>query len=268
MKESLEFYNKFDKKLINDYVLGNIRIVCAIKKLVQFIPNASKNILDIGCGLGWSSHEFAKAFPDAQVEGIDLSPVLIETASKLFDQPNLDYKCYDLTQGLPEQKYDAILMIDVYEHIPCNDRAEFHKSIKQRLNDQGCLILACPSKYHQAYLKNNNPEGLQPVDEDVDFNTIQQVAKVINGEVVFFEYQSIWNEYDYLYAIIEIKPIYTKIDSNLTGISIDLETKPEREHRVLERLGIEIPKAQVEKKKPSLKRFLKRVKKKLKQYRP
>src|SRR5690554_3862752 len=173
MKESLEFYNHFDKKLINDYVLGNKRLVSAIHNLGKFIPKDSKNILDIGCGLGWSSHEFAKAFPSSQVLAVDLSPVLIDTASKLFDDlENLTFKSYDLTQGLPIGLRDAIVMIDVYEHIPIIDREQFHKSIKDVLTNNGRFILACPSKYHQEYLKKNNPDGLQPIDEDVDFNTI------------------------------------------------------------------------------------------------
>ena len=197
MRESLEFYNQFDKKLINDYVLGNRRIVSAIKNLGQFVPKDVKSILDIGCGLGWSSHEFSRAFPASRVFAVDLSPVLIEAASKLFGtQENLTFKSCDLTQGLPKDVYNAIIMIDVYEHIPFVERDSFHKTIKSVLSNDGRLILACPSKYHQAYLKNNNPSGLQPVDEDIDFETIKTIANDIDGEVIFFEYQNIWMNYD------------------------------------------------------------------------
>ena len=85
MKDSLDYYNNFDVKLINDYVLGNIRIESAITNLGMFIPNDATNILDIGCGLGWSSHEFSKHFKGANILGIDLSPVLIDKAKKLLD---------------------------------------------------------------------------------------------------------------------------------------------------------------------------------------
>jgi len=265
MKESLEYYNKFDKKLINDYVLGNKRIVNAIRQLGSFIPKNSKNILDIGCGLGWSSHEFAKAFSTSEVLAVDLSPVLIDTASKLFDsQNNLTFKSYDLTQGLPKNIYNAIVMIDVYEHIPLVDRVEFHKSIKNILAKNGRFILACPSKYHQDYLKKNNPSGLQPVDEDVDFETINNIAKDIDGEVTFFEYQNIWNNYDYLYAVIERNPQYGNRDKAIKGSVLNLEQQKERELRVKLKLGIHIKQKKTKNKATSIKSVLKRIKNKLK----
>ena len=181
MKESLEFYNNFDKKLIDDYVLGNKRIESAIINLCSFIPLSSKNILDVGCGLGWSSYEFSKHLKNSQVLGIDLSNVLVKTASKLFRNSNLSFEVFDVTKDLPEMKFDAIVMIDVYEHIPIDNRQNFHKSLKKLLNEQGRLILACPSKYHQLWLKKNKPEGLQPVDEDVDNKVITEIAKDIGG---------------------------------------------------------------------------------------
>lgn len=265
MKESLEFYNQFDKKLINDYVLGNKRIVSAIKSLGQFIPIDSKNILDIGCGLGWSSHEFAKSFPNSQVLAVDLSPVLIDTASKLFGgQENLTFESYDLTQGLPTDVYDAIVMIDVYEHIPAEERIVFHKSLKRILSSNARLIMACPSKYHQDYLKNNNPAGLQPVDEDVDFETIQSIAKDISGEVIFFEYQSIWRNYDYLYTIIEINPKYGNSSNIIKGSLLNIESRKERELRAQLKLGIKIEQKNKQKKVATIKRIMKTIKKKLK----
>lgn len=265
MKESLEFYNKFDKKLINDYVLGNKRIVSAIENLGQFVPKEAKNILDIGCGLGWSSYEFSKSFPASHVFAVDLSPVLIATASKLFGhQQNLTFKVCDLTQGLAiENRYNAIIMIDVYEHIPIKERNTFHKTIKSVLSEQGRLILACPSKYHQSYLRNNNPSGLQPVDEDVDFESIKTIANDIEGEVIFFEYQSIWMNYDYFYAVIEINPIYGSNARKIKGDALILEKENERAQRVKTKLNIQVECIKKSKKNHVLKTILKRIKNKL-----
>ena len=265
MEESLEFYNNFDKKLINDYVFGNKRIVSAIRNLGQFVSEEAKSILDIGCGLGWSSYEFSKAFPIAHVCAVDLSPVLIDTASKLFGgQKNLSFKVCDLTQGLDvENRYDAIIMIDVYEHIPIKERNAFHKGIKRVLKEQGRLILACPSKYHQSYLRNNNPSGLQPVDEDVDFESIKTIANDIEGEVIFFEYQSIWMNYDYFYAVIEINPLYGSNTRKIKGDALILEKENERAQRVKTKLNVQVESNKKSKNYFVLKTFLKRIKNKL-----
>ncbi|GHA49354.1 hypothetical protein GCM10007103_32720 [Salinimicrobium marinum] len=246
MRKVVEFYNKFDKKLIDDYVLGNRRIESAIINLSKFIPVESTNILDIGCGLGWSSHEFAKNFPAAKIEGVDLSPVLIDTASKLFDLQNLTYQVYDLTKSLPKTTYDAVVMIDVYEHVQKHERKKFHESLRFLLKKQGRLILACPSKYHQTWLKETNPAGLQPIDEDVDFMVIADLAQGINGEIIFFEYQKIWRSYDYFYAVIEIHPVYNAISPVKTNTKIKLEETFEKIYRAKERLGLDYEKAKIQ----------------------
>lgn len=242
MKSVEEFYNNFDKKLIDDYVFGNKRLESAIVKFASFISEKSENILDIGCGLGWSSHEFAKHFDNANIEGIDLSPILLETANKLFHNNNLSYKVIDITQNLPDTLYDAVVMIDVYEHIQISDRPKFHEALKAVIKDQGRLILACPSKYHQEYLKKNNPNGLQPIDEDVDSESFNRLAKDIEGELIFLEYQNIWRNLDYVYCVIERKPIYGSESAIKNSGILVLESKKSRVERVKRKLKTEYPK--------------------------
>ncbi|GAB5564464.1 MAG: hypothetical protein Wins2KO_15270 [Winogradskyella sp.] len=240
MEESLNFYNEFDEKLIKDYIFGNKRLENAIINLKTFIPQKAKSILDIGCGIGWSSYEFSLEFDKAKVEGIDLSPVLIDKASKIFTNSNLEFKVFDVTTQIPEKKYDAVVMIDVYEHIPKEKRITFHKALKNILNTSSRLILACPSKYHQDWLRQNDPNGLQPVDEDVDYADISKLATEIGGEVVFFEYQNIWRSLDYFYSVIEISPKYNsgnQLRSKLTKLS---ESSIKRKQRVETKLGLKL----------------------------
>jgi SAM-dependent methyltransferase len=259
MKNALEFYNVFDKKLIDDYIYQNARIESAITSLGSFIPENSKHILDIGCGLGWSSHEFSIHFKEAKVLGIDFSPVLVDTAQKLFNNQNLEYKVFDITKELPSNKYDVIIMMDVYEHIPVEERHTFHESVSKILNENGRLILACPSKFHQEWLRNNNREGLQPVDEDVDVQTILDIAKDIKGEVIYFSYQKIWRSFDYLYAVIEINPQYLSKSKLKYNTEIITENIGERIKRVKENLNLIYDNNKKNKDEVILKKILKKV---------
>ena len=239
MKESLEFYNQFDEKLIKDYASGNKRIVSAIQRLAQYIPSGEKiNVLDIGCGLGWSTYEFSRFFKYAYFNGVDLSPVLIENANKLFQNDNLDYKVFDVTKKVPNKRYDAIVMIDVYEHIPKEERKKFHQSLFNILNPGGRILLACPSAYHQKYLKENNPQELQPVDEDVDLTVMQQTAKNVEGEIIFFEYQNIWRSFDYLYAVIQNNVAYNSSSLLKRKYTFRVEDQNTRVKRIKDRLNI------------------------------
>lgn len=247
------FYDKFDKKLIADYVFGNERIESAIINLGAFIPVNSKKILDLGCGIGWSTHEFANSFCNAEVRGIDLSPNLIRKAKILFNAPNLSFKTLDITKKMPDDQFDSIIMIDVYEHIPVEKRNEFHRGLKKMLGENGRLILACPTKHHQNWLRETNPEALQPVDEDIDFKVINNLAQEVGGEVIFFEYKKIWKNYDYLYTVIEIDPLYNSTYSLQSGLKIDLENREKRRERVWKRLKLDM--RQKEKKKSNMGNF-------------
>lgn len=235
MKESLDYYNAEVEKMTLDYLNGNSRIESAIREFGSFIKPSSTSILDIGCGIGWSSHEFAKTFPSTKIYGIDLSPRLIEKAKTLFLRSNLEYHCVDITEDFSfDSKFDAVSLIDVYEHIPFHSREEFHARIKLFLNDGSRVLLACPSKFHQNWLRKYKTEGLQPVDEDVDFKTIQKLSSDINCEVIFFSYKKIWRAYDYFYAVLERRPQYGSEPEITLQSPIVLESQAER----YKRLGI------------------------------
>lgn len=205
MNNAKGFYDKFDHKLIQDFISGNKRIIEAIlfiKKNLQVTKPA--NILDIGCGLGWSSYELGETFPEASILGLDLSDKLISRAKEIFGGENRRFLCQDLTSEFTGEygKYDTVVMIDVFEHIPSEHRSGFYHDLKQKLDNQFLVFITCPTKYHQQYLREQNPAGLQPVDEDVDANVLQQFADEIGGELIHFTFKSIWNQNDYFHAII------------------------------------------------------------------
>lgn len=206
--EAKEFYGDFGIKLLRDFIGGNPRtekaILFACEKLAQF---QRTDILDLGYGLGWSSHEFARALPDSRILGIDLSPELQGLASAMFGgNPSVRYECHDLCDPSWEVKpgggYDACVMLDVYEHIPRAGRQPFHSALAAKLSEDGILILTCPSLSHQAFLRSDNPSGLQPVDEDVSFDDLVILANELSAEIVHLEHRSVWSDNDYLHAVI------------------------------------------------------------------
>ena len=163
-------------------------------------------MLDLGCGIGWSAHELARHHPEARILGIDLSEVLVRTATQLFGGGRIQFRQQDLTEAnaLGGETFDNIVMLDVYEHIPAAERPDFHRSLAQALRpDGGRLILSCPTVHHQNYLRTHNPAGLQPVDEDLGAAEITALARDLGGEVIFFAYRQIWRRGDYFHAVIE-----------------------------------------------------------------
>lgn len=207
-KTPLEFYNNFVERLLADYLLANLRTEQAISEGLKMIDFSRKNVLDIGCGIGWSSFEFSKRAN--YVLGIDLSDNLIQLAAGLFKKENLKFEKVDVTKTDLQLKgrFDIVSLLDVFEHIPLAERQKFTRSVNQVLEPSGLVYLTCPSLYHQNWLREQKPEGLQPVDEDVDIQALSDFASELNnGDVVYFAYQSVWRNNDYFHAILQKGPV-------------------------------------------------------------
>jgi ubiquinone/menaquinone biosynthesis C-methylase UbiE len=59
------------------------------------------SVLDVGCGTGRWGIEMAQQFPDANVIGVDLSPLLDEEAALERQPPNFSFVPANVLQGLP-----------------------------------------------------------------------------------------------------------------------------------------------------------------------
>ena len=204
-EQTKEFYDRFGAKLLKDFALGNDRLIAAIEKALKWIPSDTNRLLDIGCGIGWSSYEFScKA---TEVVGVDLSDKLLRIGGSVFgsQNDNISFQNVDITSAnfLENERFDFVTMIDVYEHIELGARESFHQCLKSLLVDGGGVFLSCPTIRHQEYLRTKKPDGLQPVDEDVTLEDISKIADDIGGFVVHFEIKSIWNRGDYFHAILQ-----------------------------------------------------------------
>jgi glycosyltransferase involved in cell wall biosynthesis len=233
------FYDAFDERLLSDYVVGNARLAAGIKHALRYIPPSARRILDIGCGIGWSTREFARHRPASRVTGIDLSPRLIDVATRLTLEPNVEYAVQDVLDEdwRPVGVFDAIILLDVYEHIPIARRPLFHRRLATLLDEHGVLVLACPTPEHQAYLRRYNPDGLQPVDEDVDEAVLTTAAAEMGARLAMFRPVKIWNPNDYAHAVIA-RP--TAVLPSASGAEPSLTPPADRARLVEERLRLTV----------------------------
>ncbi|MCG8326102.1 MAG: methyltransferase domain-containing protein [Chitinophagales bacterium] len=209
------FYDGFSDRLLKDFLRANKRVVSALTCILENIPLSTSRILDIGCGIGWSSYELARHFPDAEVIGIDLSPQLIGQASKLFNLPNLEYHTFDIISSSFDAEsftgvFDVIAMIDVFEHVQLDARQTFYAKTAKLLKNGSLIYLAFPSKEHLGWCMMKAPEKLQPVDNIVLLEDLQEWAKYIEGDILLYKYKSIWTENDYVHAILQAGKISYK----------------------------------------------------------
>lgn len=86
------------------------------------------SVCEIGCGAGKILHELSKAMPTVSFTGYDIAPRAIEIADR-YSAENLEFQLGDFL-ALDSNDYDALLCIDVIEHI--EDDYNFLKGIKHR----------------------------------------------------------------------------------------------------------------------------------------
>lgn len=218
-----KFYDNFVDRLLTDYLQSNPRAEHAIKFASRWLFNGScKEVLDLGCGIGWSSNEFASSLPKSRVVGLDLSPSLIDAAKDLFGSSNSPvFSVTDITSSefQPEGKFDGIVMLDLYEHISIKDRFEFQTSVQKCLKNEFVIVLTCPSPSFQEFLRANHPELLQPVDEDVLKEDMKLFAEQLGAKLLVFQPVSIWRENDYNHILISNKcNIPDLIDGNVRAL--------------------------------------------------
>ena len=117
-------------------------VVPFLSDLVKF--DSETTVLEIGCAEAGNLKPFLDM--GCKCTGIDISCGRIELAKEFYnDHPNrqnLTLVCEDIYKVSPDKKYDVIIMRDVIEHIP--DQEKFMGFVKSFLKSDGKFFLAFP----------------------------------------------------------------------------------------------------------------------------
>ena len=96
--------------------------------------------IDLGCGPGNSTELVAARFPQAQVEGLESSPDMLEKARKRL--PQLSFTLGDVGSWVVEGGYDLIFANAVLQWLP--DHASLFPQLVGSLKPGGCLAVQMP----------------------------------------------------------------------------------------------------------------------------
>ena len=213
------FYDAFTRKLVRDYVDGNLRQARAFELVRSAIGPTTRTILDVGCGIGASSASYASGRADTTVHGVDISPNNIEVARALFARPGLEFSVGDMSEPPGDRQYDLIAMVDMHEHIPREQWPTFHRVLAESLSETGTLVMTTPSPLHQEYLRTHKPEGIQVVDETLVLRDVTDLAEALRATVIRYEWVGVWHSNDYVYTVISRAPRFDAIPRRARWIS-------------------------------------------------
>ncbi len=111
--------NTFDKYGSSNPVVR--RLMAGFRSTLDelFARAAPRSVLDVGCGEGVLTHEWAERLGDGPVVGIDLDDPKLRAEWAQRSRPNLEYRPADATAlDFADGDFDLAAAIEVLEHVP------------------------------------------------------------------------------------------------------------------------------------------------------
>lgn len=122
-------------------------------RALKMLPPDARRVLDLGCAFGFATRRVARRY---ETVGVDASPAYIRRAVKAGG--GSDYLLAAAgAVPLREQAFDAVLLLDVIEHVP-DERAVIAEAARV-LRPGGTLVLSVP---HAGLLRRWDAINLRP----------------------------------------------------------------------------------------------------------
>ena len=197
--ELKQYYDDHVPRKLRDYIYGNLRVDAAWQS-ISSSADAPRRVLEVGCGIGYVSARMKSRWPAADIAAVDLSPTSIEVAERLFGDSGVRFECGRLEELGLGADFDLIVLMDLYEHIETSERADFHASIGRLMAPDAVIFLSFPTPEYQAHLRENEPQKIQPVDEDVTAADLERFADDCGATLEAERRLSVWRRFDYAHA--------------------------------------------------------------------
>ena len=147
--------------------------------------NSARRLLDVACGTGGTLRQIAKALPELELTGIDLSPDYIRVAKRrLASVPNLNLVVGNAESiDAPDGAHDIVTSVYLFHELPRNTRRHVVSELWRVLSPGGLLVIedsAQPSDSPEivAALRNFPVEFHEPFYNDyLDDDLAQLVAE-------------------------------------------------------------------------------------------
>lgn len=173
-----------------------------IPQFADFSRWSGARVLEIGCGIGTDTVQFAKA--GATVTAIDLSSESLSLARRHAEVYGLESRirliqadCEHLNRYLPDEKYDLVYSFGVIHHTPHPERAV--RGIRALLDPDGELRLMLYSRVSYKLFWIMHTEGvwdLSRIDEVIARNSEAQTGCPVTYTYTFDDVTKLLDGFD------------------------------------------------------------------------
>lgn len=153
----------------------NIDQLCRLNAVRSFLRAARlphRRILELGCGMGWLSHELSRF---GQVTAVDLSPEAVNIAQAKYPAVHFHAANF-LEDPTLTQTYDMVVASEVLEHLTRNDQVRFVRLAHERLERDGYLLLTTPNRPVVARF-SIAPQDLQPIESWLTIDELRHMLQ-------------------------------------------------------------------------------------------
>jgi len=167
--------------------------------------NSHSKLLEIGCGVGTATSLFADIITSGSILAVDISPKSIETAKQVLGNANnIEFRVSDMSDFDEPSSFDIIILPDVLEHIPREQHKNLFERLERSLTKDGTILINIPDADYTDYIRDNQPELLQVVDQSLRFADFADALAGTNLDVICWERYSIFMKpFDYRRIILK-----------------------------------------------------------------
>ncbi len=108
-----------------------------------------ENVLEIGCSIGEHSNLLARHCN--HLVSIDISLEAINNAKNKYGNRDIEFKVWNITEGLPKGNFDLVTMCEVGYYLEKKDLIALYSRINKQLNLKGFLLLVHWTSYVRDY---------------------------------------------------------------------------------------------------------------------
>lgn len=144
------------------------------------LPRELGRLLDLGCGPGTFLGRLPMPFGSAL--GLDLAGPQIEYARRTYARPGLEFREQDVRELGVAEAYDAVVSIEVVEHLPPDSMPAFLRTIFELLSPGGRFVLTTPNLRSPWPLVEQAVSIVGPVDyrlQHINLLTMKRLAAAL-----------------------------------------------------------------------------------------